>query len=183
MAPVVSHTQAWWDDMRSRMARFHNQRSRSAGSNVYPHLNSTSMGTAPNPRPQGPASARLYEAPQNVVDLAKEFLASVFEDQEADVADRLDALALTRKFEAKRIMPQTVHLTRQSEVDRREAWREYEIWQRQREIVLATLDHPPKGWSDDLLSDDYLPPPGDAWPPTGRGPDGKLILFPKKERG
>jgi len=24
---------------------------------------------------------------------------------------------------------------------------------------------------------------GDAWPPTGRGPDGKLILFPKKERG
>jgi hypothetical protein len=51
----------------------------------------------------------------------------VFEDQEADVSDRLDALALTRKFEAKKIAPQTVHLTRCEEADRKEAWREYEI--------------------------------------------------------
>ena len=119
-----------------------------------------------------------------MVELAKEFLASVFEDQEADVSDRLDATALTRKFEAKRIMPQTVHLTRQSEVDRKEAWRAYDISQREMKIILATLDHPPKGWDSDLRSPDYLPPPGDAWPPTGRTPDGKLILFPdKKERG
>jgi hypothetical protein len=124
-----------------------------------------------------------YEAPQNVVDLAKEFLASVFEDQEADVADRLDALTLTRKFEAKRIMPQTVHLTRQSEADRKEAWRKHEIDERLMKIVMATMDHPPKGWDSDLRSPDYLPPPGSDWPPTGRTPDGKLILFPEKKRG
>src|SRR6516225_9806775 len=88
------------------------------------------------------------------------------------------------KFEAKRIALQTVHLTRREETDRREAWREYEISKLQREIVLATLDHPPKGWDDHLRSPDYLPPPGDGWPPTGRTADGKLILFPdKKERG
>ena len=124
-----------------------------------------------------------YEAPPDTVKLAKEFLASVFEDQEADVSDRLEALALTRKFEANRIMPQSVHHTRREEVDRKEAWREYEIWHLKRKIIMATLDHPPKGWDDDLRSPDYLPPPGDAWPPTGRTPDGKLILFPdKKER-
>ena len=123
-----------------------------------------------------------YEAPTDVVELAKEFLASVFEDQDADVSDRLDALALTRKFEAKRIMPQTLHVTRREETDRREAWREYEISQRQIKLVLATMDHPPKGWDDDLRSPDYLPPPGDDWPPTGRRSDGRLILFPDKDR-
>ena len=108
----------------------------------------------------------------------------MFEDQEADVSDRLDALSLTRKFQAKKIAPQTVHVTRREEVDRKEAWREYEINQLQMKIVLATMDHPPKGWDDALRSPDYLPPPGDAWPPTGRSADGRLILFPdKKERG
>jgi hypothetical protein len=58
--PIVRHTDAWWQDMRSRMARLHDQRSRSAGSNIYPHLNSNPMGRAANPRPQGSASARLY---------------------------------------------------------------------------------------------------------------------------
>ena len=124
-----------------------------------------------------------YEAPTDVVELAKEFLASVFEDQEADVSDRLDATALTRKFEAKRIIPQSVHVTRRSELDRKEAWRAYDLSQRQQKIILATLDHPPKGWDSDLLSDDYLPPPGNEWPPSDRGPDGKLILFRPKERG
>jgi len=61
-------------------------------------------------------------------------------------------------------------------VDRKEAWREYEITQRQMKITLATMDHPPKGWDSDLRSPDYLPPPGDEWPPTGRTPDGKLIM-------
>ena len=83
----------------------------------------------------------------------------MFEDQEADVSDRLDALSLTRKFEAKKIAPQTVHVTRREEVDRKEAWREYEINQLQMKIVLATMDHPPKGWDDALRSPDYLPSP------------------------
>ena len=121
-----------------------------------------------------------YEAPPDVTKLAKEFLASVFEDQEADVSERLDAITLTRKFEAKRIMPQTVHVTQRNELDRKEAWREYELGQLQAKIVLATLDHPPEGWDGDLRSPDYLPPPGDGWPPSDRGPDGRLILFPKK---
>ena len=116
---------------------------------------------------------------------AREYLASVFENREGEkVEDRMEAAQITRKFEAKRIAPQTVHVTRREEADRKEAWREYEINQLQTKIVLATLDHPPKGWDDDLRSPDYLPPPGDAWPPTGRTPDGKLIVFPdKKERG
>jgi hypothetical protein len=56
----------------------------------------------------------------------------------------MEALKLSRKFEAKRIAPQTVHLTRREESDRKEAWREYEISQLQIKIVLATMDHPPR---------------------------------------
>src|SRR6516164_6485494 len=125
-----------------------------------------------------------FEAPVNVINHAREYLASVFENREGEkVEDRMEAAQITRKFEAKKIAPQTVHLTRREEVDRKGAWREYHISQRQIKLVLATMDHPPKGWDDDLRSPDYLPPPGDEWPPTGRTPDGKLILFPdKKER-
>lgn len=107
---------------------------------------------------------------------------SVFENREEEIGNRMDALKLSRKFEAKRIAPQTVHVTRREEVDRKEAWREYEISQLQMKIVLATMDHPPKGWDDDLRSPDYLPPPGDSWPPTGRTPDGRLILFPDQNK-
>jgi hypothetical protein len=124
-----------------------------------------------------------FEAPTDVVSRARDYLVSVFEDREEEIGNRMDALKLSRKFEAKRIAPQTVHVTRREEVDRKEAWREYEINQLQMKIVLATMDHPPKGWDSALRSPDYLPPPGDAWPPTGRGPDGRLILFPNKKRG
>jgi hypothetical protein len=125
-----------------------------------------------------------FEAPVNVINHAREYLASVFENREGEkVEDRMEAAQITRKFEAKKIAPQTVHLTRREEVDRKEAWREYHISQRQIQLVLATMDHPPPGWDSDLRSPDYLPPPGDAWPPSNRGPDGKLILFRPKERG
>ena len=124
-----------------------------------------------------------FEAPPNVTNRAREFLAGVFEDRDQHIADRMEAAQVTRKFEAKKIAPQTVHVTRREEADRREAWREYEINQLQAKIILATLDHPPKGWDSALRSPDYLPPPGDEWPPSNRGPDGKLILFPPKDRG
>jgi hypothetical protein len=125
-----------------------------------------------------------FEAPAEAVSRARAYLAQVFEDKETeDIADRMEAAQITRKFEAKKIAPQTVHLTRREEKDRKEAWRAYDISQRQAKLILATLDHPPKGWDSDLLSDDYLPPPGDSWPPSDRGPDGKLILFRPKERG
>jgi hypothetical protein len=119
-----------------------------------------------------------FEAPTDAISRAREYLISIFENREEAISDRMDALKLSRKFEAKKIAPQTVHLTRREEVDRREAWREYEACQLQQKIILATLDHPPKGWDSDLRSPDYLPPPGDEWPPTGRGPDGKLIWGP-----
>jgi hypothetical protein len=124
-----------------------------------------------------------FEAPTDAVSRAKDFLISVFENRGETISDRMEALQISRKFEAKKIAPQTVHLTRREEADRKEAWREYEINQLQAKIVLATLDHPPKGWDSALLSPDYLPPPGDDWPPSDRGPDGKLILFRPKERG
>jgi hypothetical protein len=124
-----------------------------------------------------------FEAPTEAVSRARDYLMSVFEDREAEIGDRMDALKLSRKCEAKKIAPQTVHATRREEKDRKEAWREYEIFQLQAEIVLATMDHPPPGWDSKLRSPDYLPPPGDEWPPSDRGPDGKLILFPDKKRG
>src|SRR6516225_4290500 len=123
-----------------------------------------------------------FEAPADAVSKARDYLMSVFENREEEIGHRMDALKLSRKCEAKKIAPQTVHVTRREEKDRREAWREYEINQLQAEIVLATLDHPPKGWDSVLRSPDYLPPPGDEWPPTGRTPDGRLILFPDKNK-
>ena len=105
-----------------------------------------------------------YESPSEIVQHARAFLESVFENDEQSVQDRLDAVKLARKFEAPKITPRTVHTRR--ETDRREAWRRYEILQRKFKLVLATKDHPPKGWDDDLLSPDYLPPPGSEWPPT-----------------
>jgi hypothetical protein len=124
-----------------------------------------------------------FEAPADAVSRARDYLMSVFENRDEDIEHRMDALRMSRKFEAKKIAPQTVHVTRREEKDRKEAWREYEIFQRQAKLILATLDHPPPGWDEDLRSPDYLPPPGDEWPPSDRGPDGKLILFRPKERG
>src|SRR5262245_42417148 len=70
-----------------------------------------------------------FEAPTDAVNQAREYLMSVFENREETIADRMEALQLSRKFEAKKIAPQTVHLTRREEADRKEAWREYEISQ------------------------------------------------------
>jgi hypothetical protein len=123
-----------------------------------------------------------FEAPADAVSRARDYLMSVFENREEEIGNRMDALKLSRKCEAKKIAPQTVHVTRREEKDRKEAWREYEINQLQAEIVLATLDHPPPGWDSKLRSPDYLPPSGSEWPPTGRTADGKLILFPDRKR-
>ena len=105
----------------------------------------------------------------------------MFEDKEnEEIGDRTDALEISRKFEAKKIAPQTVHVTRREEADRREAWREYEIGQRRKELIMATRQIPPKGWDADLRSPDYLPPPGSEWPPSGWNPD---RIYGRKERG
>jgi hypothetical protein len=106
-----------------------------------------------------------YEAPPEVVERARAFLESVFEDsEEQSVQDRLDAVKLARKFEAAKVTPRTVH-TKREETDRREAWRRHEIAQRHWKLSLAIHDVPPKGWADDLYSDAYVAPGG--WPPWG----------------
>lgn len=106
-----------------------------------------------------------YEAPPEVVERAKAFLESVFEDsEEQSVQDRLDAVKLARKFEAAKVAPRTIH-TKREEMDRREAWRRYEIAQRHWKLSLAIMDTPPKGWADDLYADSYEAP--DGWPPWG----------------
>jgi hypothetical protein len=117
-----------------------------------------------------------FEAPADAVNRARDYLAQVSEDREnEEIGDRMDALEISRKFESKKIAPQTVHMTRHAEADRREAWREYEIGRLKMDIIKATSAHPPKGWADALRSHDYLPPPGDEWPPQGG-------LFPKRDR-
>ena len=83
------------------------------------------------------------------------------------LADRMDALKLARKFESPKIALPTIH-TKKQETDRREAWRAYEIAERELKIVVATKDTPPPGWDDDLRADSYAPPP-EGWP--GEPPD------------
>jgi hypothetical protein len=101
--------------------------------------------------------------------------------------DRMDAPQISRKFEAKKIVPQTVHVTRREETDRKEAWRNYEMWFRRRKLIMATMQPPPPNYADDLLSPDYLPPLGEEWPPTTivRDPASgfRVIRSRDKERG
>ena len=128
-----------------------------------------------------------FEAPAEAVNHAREYLASVFENREGEkIDDRMEAAQITRKLEAKKIAPRTVHLTRREEVDRKEAWRNFEIWQRRRKLVLATRAPPPPNYAADLLSPDYLPPP-DGWPPTliERDPASgfRIVHNRDKERG
>jgi hypothetical protein len=106
-----------------------------------------------------------FEAPADAVMRARDYLMSVFENREETINDRMDALKASRKAEAAKVSPKVVHLTRREEVDRKEAWRMYEIWTRRKSIIKATSQIPPKDYAEDLWRDDYLPPPGDEWPP------------------
>jgi hypothetical protein len=125
-----------------------------------------------------------FEAPADAVNHAREYLATVFENREGEkIEDRMEAAQITRKFEAKKIAPQTVHMTRRDEADRREAWREYEIRRRKMDLVKATHQMPPPGWTDDLRSPDYLPPPGSGWPPGSEERSGRLKLVYDRDRG
>ena len=111
-------------------------------------------------RIQATEALLAYEAPQEAVDQAKAFLTSVFEDAEQRVDDRLDALKLMRKAEAPKI---TALTTAEDARANRELWRKLEIGHRRAELFKAGLweDHP-KDWADDLLSEDYVAPPGSA---------------------
>jgi hypothetical protein len=95
-------------------------------------------------------------------------LVRVFEDGDGQtLPDRMDALKLARKFESPKITLPTIH-TKKQETDRREAWRKFEIAEREYRIILATKDTPPPGWDDDLRANNYVPP-AEGWP--GEPPD------------
>ena len=96
---------------------------------------------------------------------AREYLISVFENSDEELADRMRAIAQSRKVEAAKVSPKVIHLNLRTALDRKEAWRTYELSQLRTKIILATHDVPPKGWDDVLTSDDYLPPEGEDWPP------------------
>ena len=106
-----------------------------------------------------------FEAPDDAVVRAREYLVSVFENGDEELADRMDAIKASHKVEAAKVSPKVVHLKHRTPVERKEAWREYELSQLRTKIILATRDIPPKGWDDVLTSPDYLPPEGDEWPP------------------
>jgi len=100
-----------------------------------------------------------YEAPQDIVELAKAFLTSIFEDEEKSVTDRLDATKLMRKFEAPRIRQQVI--AQRDPVDYIEAQRDLAISIRKGELIRAGLlpNQFPADWADDLRSADWIPPP------------------------
>jgi hypothetical protein len=92
---------------------------------------------------------------------AKAFLTSVFEDSDQRVDDRLDALKLMRKAEARKITAPTV--TAEDARANRELWRNIEIGIRRAEMFKAGLrENAPKDWDADLLSEDYVPQSGSA---------------------
>jgi hypothetical protein len=102
-----------------------------------------------------------YEALSGAVEAAKVFLASVFEDREQHVDDRLDALKLMRKAEARKITQPTV---RSAEADRnRELSREMEIACRREKLWKAGLWPPAPDWADNLLRKDYKAPRGKSF--------------------
>jgi hypothetical protein len=97
-----------------------------------------------------------YEAPPEIVVQAKAFLTSIFEDSEQHVDDRLDALKLMRKAEARKITQPTV---RSAEAGRnREFWRDMEIARRRMKLIEAGLWPAVPEWADDLLGEDYEAP-------------------------
>ena len=105
-----------------------------------------------------------YEAPLEVVEAAKEFLTSIFEDSSIDLELRLGALKLMRRAEAKKVIQATA--TASDEHARREVWRRVMIANRRVRLVRAGLWPAPNGWSDDLRGDGFVSPGGsffDLW--------------------
>jgi hypothetical protein len=111
------------------------------------------------------AAERLlsYKASAEVKACAKEFLVAIFEDRNEQADLRLYAIQVLRKCES---ASEPIDLTPEQKVERIEAWRWYEIWDLKRVIVQLTGQMPPFGFASDLLSPDYLPPPGNDWPPV-----------------
>jgi len=102
-----------------------------------------------------------------VTEFARGFLESLCANVDIATDYRIEAGELLRRHEAPRVVSESVRPTYRenegSEASRIVAWRNYEIKQREYQIILATKDTPPEGWADDLYSDDYVPP-AEGWP-------------------
>src|SRR6516165_9843991 len=86
-----------------------------------------------------------FEAPDDAVIRAREFLIAVFENKEETISDRIEALKLSRKSEAPKIASKIVRLDppARTEADHRAAWRHYEMDQLKVAIYRATGNTPP----------------------------------------
>ena len=102
-----------------------------------------------------------------VIEFVRRFLESLCADADTAIDHRIAAGELLRKHEAPRVMSEIVRPAYRenegTEAARREAWRNYAIRERELKIILETKDTPLPGWDDDLISDDYVPPP-EGWP-------------------
>jgi hypothetical protein len=103
-----------------------------------------------------------YEAPGEAVEQAKSFLTSVFEDGNQHYDDRLDALKLMRKAEARKITQPTA--TAADAQANREVSRKLEVIRRRLSLFKAGMWPAPKGWMDDLSPANYVAPPGSSTP-------------------
>jgi hypothetical protein len=110
-----------------------------------------------------------FEALEPAVIRAREFLIEIFENKEESISDRMEALKIARKSESAKVTPKIVRLEvkDRGERERREEWRHYETVQLRLKLFKALpVGTPfPSGWADHLTGDDYVPPPGDEWPP------------------
>ena len=94
------------------------------------------------------AALLAYEAPPEAVALAKTFLIWVFENPEEHASDKLDALRLMQKAEARRISQPTVAAG--DEHRDRELRRKIAMGHRRAKLMTEGLWPAPKGWADDL---------------------------------
>src|SRR5262249_1817550 len=102
-----------------------------------------------------------------VTEFVRRFLESLCADADIATDYRIEAGGLLSRHEAPRVVSEggspTYRANEGNEASRIEEWRNYEIKQREYQIILATKDTPPPGWADDLYSDDYVPP-AEGWP-------------------
>ena len=108
-------------------------------------------------RIEGAAGLIQFQAPPEAVEIATEFLTSVFEENEF-VENRLDALKLMRRFEAAKITRPSAAPA--DDPANREAWRRLEMARRRMDMIKAGLWPPEPGWADDLQAPRYRPPRG-----------------------
>jgi len=81
-----------------------------------------------------------FEAPDDVVIRARDFLMEVFDNKEETLTDRMYALKIAHKSEAPKVTPKIIRLEvkDRGERERREAWRHYEKSQLKMKIWRAT---------------------------------------------